>query len=142
MSASVSSQYVPAHDPLCPAPTDYWRTCYCDLIAKAHRRGFLFGWGEGHEQGRIDMLAKCIEAVQETTAFAEIPYEPPTEWHEGLSKDFLDYRYVMNALRALLRNDSVPDSASVDIDAYLATLDAAGLLELHRKIIIAREQGN
>jgi len=85
----------------------------------------------GYEQGQWDMLAKCIAAVEYLH-----DHEAPHDAHRDALWN------ALAALRALLGNDSAPDPASVDIDAYLATLDTAGLLELHRKIIIAREQGN
>ena len=38
--------------------------------------------------------------------------------------------------------EAIRDGNDFDIDEHISTLDATGLLELHRKIIIAREQGN
>jgi hypothetical protein len=35
------------HDPLCPAPRDWWRTCVCDLL----------------EQARADERAKVRKAI-------------------------------------------------------------------------------
>jgi hypothetical protein len=34
--------------------------------------------------------------------------------------------------------EAIRDDNDFDIDAYISSLDAAGLLELHRKIVIAR----
>ena len=84
---------------------------------------------------RKDQTQRCITAVEEKNMYESSPETIKVGFDSAK-------REMLRSLRALLRNDSVPDSASVDIDAYLATLDATGLLELHRKIIIAREQGN
>lgn len=114
------------HDPLCNPYgvgerfTAFGPVCDdCDLIALA----------------REDQTQRCITVVEEKNMYESSPETIKVGFDSAK-------REMLRSLRALLRNDSVPDPASVDIDAYIATLDATGLLELHRKIIIAREQGN
>lgn len=55
----------------------------------------------GYEQGQADMLAKCIEAVEASPAWTYMPFESPDNWREGQPKDYLGYKQVIAALRAL-----------------------------------------
>jgi hypothetical protein len=87
--------------------------CFCVLIDKV----------------RKDQTERCIAAVEALPPKYSQPY-------------LHDMQSVIATLRALLSNDSVPDPASVDIDAYISSLDATGLLELHRKIVISRGRRN
>jgi len=96
MNESVSNTYVSAHDPLCPwrraeesDGPERWLTgtavCECDLIAMV----------------REDMLATCIAAVEAAPAWTDIPFESPDNWREGQPKDYLGYKPIIAALRAL-----------------------------------------
>lgn len=74
MSASVSDEYVSAHDPLCLASgrPSAWEPemCICDVIAQVREDerlkdlDYAYIAAQAEADGQRDMLAKCIAAVE------------------------------------------------------------------------------
>jgi hypothetical protein len=60
----------------------------------------------GYEQGQRDMLAKCIAALEADDLNAPDPDWNSTNWNNAVFE-------CAETLRALLRNDSVPESATL-----------------------------